>query len=393
MKFMHLSDLHLGKRVNEFSMIEDQEYILKQILEIADREAVEVVLISGDVYDKPIPPVEAVRLLDQFLVDLGKRHLPVFLISGNHDSVQRLGFGNRLLAEGGLYIAPEYDGMLKPISLQDEYGAIDVYMLPFVKPAHVRRFHPDEEIESYTDAVRVALSAATAGAEGTPVEGLRRILLSHQFVTGASRSDSEEVSVGGLDNVDAQAYAGFDYVALGHIHGPQDIHFDGEEAEGGCPKIRYCGTPLKYSFSEANHEKSVTLVELKEKGDVEVRAIPLTPLHDMRQIRGTYLEVTSREFYRKFDQNDYIQVTLTDEEDIPDAVGKLRIIYPNLMKMNYDNKRTRESQEVDGAEQVEQKSPLQLFEELYVLQNNQGMTEEQKKASQALIETIWEDER
>ena len=393
MKFMHLSDLHLGKRVNEFSMIEDQEYILKQILEIADREAVEVVLISGDVYDKPIPPVEAVRLLDQFLVDLGKRHLPVFLISGNHDSVQRLSFGNRLLAEGGLYIAPEYDGMLKPISLQDEYGTIDVYMLPFVKPAHVRRFHPDEEIESYTDAVRVALSAATAGAEGTPVESLRRILLSHQFVTGASRSDSEEVSVGGLDNVDADAYAGFDYVALGHIHGPQDIRFAREEAEGGCPRIRYCGTPLKYSFSEANHEKSVTLVELKEKGDVEVRAIPLTPLHDMRQIRGTYLEVTSREFYRKFDQNDYIQVTLTDEEDIPDAVGKLRIIYPNLMKMNYDNKRTRESQEVDGAEQVEQKSPLQLFEELYVLQNNQGMTEEQKKASQALIETIWEDER
>ena len=393
MKFMHLSDLHLGKRVNEFSMIEDQEYILKQILEIADREAVEVVLISGDVYDKPIPPVEAVRLLDQFLVDLGKRHLPVFLISGNHDSVQRLGFGNRLLAEGGLYIAPEYDGMLKPISLQDEYGAIDVYMLPFVKPAHVRRFHPDEEIESYTDAVRVALSAATAGAEGTPVESLRRILLSHQFVTGASRSDSEEVSVGGLDNVDADAYAGFDYVALGHIHGPQDIRFAREEAEGGCPRIRYCGTPLKYSFSEANHEKSVTLVELKEKGNAEVRTIPLTPLHDMRQIRGTYLEVTSREFYREFDQNDYIQVTLTDEEDIPDAVGKLRIIYPNLMKMNYDNKRTRESQEVDGAEQVEQKSPLQLFEELYVLQNNQGMTEEQKKASQALIETIWEDER
>ena len=155
MKFMHLSDLHLGKRVNEFSMIEDQEYILKQILEIADREAVEVVLISGDVYDKPIPPVEAVRLLDQFLVDLGKRHLPVFLISGNHDSVQRLGFGNRLLAEGGLYIAPEYDGMLKPISLQDEYGAIDVFMLPFVKPAHVRRFHPDEEIESYISFIAI----------------------------------------------------------------------------------------------------------------------------------------------------------------------------------------------------------------------------------------------
>ena len=394
MKFMHLSDLHLGKRVNEFSMIEDQIDILRQILTIAKDEAVDAVLIAGDVYDKPIPPVEAVRLLDQFLVDLGELHLPVFLISGNHDSVQRLSFGSRLLKEGGLFIAPEYDGTMEPVTLRDEFGDIDIYMLPFVKPAHVRRYFPDERIETYTDAVRVALSAATAGAHGAPQEDQRRrVLLSHQFVTGASRSESEEVSVGGLDNVDAEAYAGFDYVALGHIHGPQDIRFAGEKAEGGCPRIRYCGTPLKYSFSEADHVKSVTIVDLKEKGDVAITTVPLTPLHDMRKIRGTYLEVTSREFYREFDTNDYVQVTLTNEEDVPDAVGKLRIIYPNLMKMNYDNKRTRENQEVDGAEQVEQKSPLQLFEELYILQNNQGMSEEQKKAAQTLMEMIWEEKQ
>ena len=394
MKFMHLSDLHLGKRVNEFSMIEDQIDILRQILTIAKDEAVDAVLIAGDVYDKPIPPVEAVRLLDQFLVDLGELHLPVFLISGNHDSVQRLSFGSRLLKEGGLFIAPEYDGTMEPVTLRDEFGDIDIYMLPFVKPAHVRRYFPDERIETYNDAVRVALSAATAGAHGAPQEDQRRrVLLSHQFVTGASRSESEEVSVGGLDNVDAEAYAGFDYVALGHIHGPQDIRFAGEKAEGGCPRIRYCGTPLKYSFSEADHVKSVTIVDLKEKGDVAITTVPLTPLHDMRKLRGTYLEVTSREFYREFDTNDYVQVTLTNEEDVPDAVGKLRIIYPNLMKMNYDNKRTRESQEVDGAEQVEQKSPLQLFEELYILQNNQGMSEEQKKAAQTLMEMIWEEKQ
>ena len=394
MKFMHLSDLHLGKRVNEFSMIEDQIDILRQILTIAKDEAVDAVLIAGDVYDKPIPPVEAVRLLDQFLVDLGELHLPVFLISGNHDSVQRLSFGSRLLKEGGLFIAPEYDGTMEPVTLRDEFGDIDIYMLPFVKPAHVRRYFPDERIETYNDAVRVALSAATAGAHGAPQEDQRRrVLLSHQFVTGASRSESEEVSVGGLDNVDAEAYAGFDYVALGHIHGPQDIRFAGEKAEGGCPRIRYCGTPLKYSFSEADHVKSVTIVDLKEKGDVVVTTVPLTPLHDMRKLRGTYLEVTSREFYREFDTNDYVQVTLTNEEDVPDAVGKLRIIYPNLMKMNYDNKRTRENQEVDGAEQVEQKSPLQLFEELYILQNNQGMSEEQKKAAQTLMEMIWEEKQ
>ncbi|MBO5666488.1 MAG: exonuclease SbcCD subunit D [Firmicutes bacterium] len=393
MKFMHLSDLHLGKRVNEFSMIEDQKHIINQILTIADNEGVEAVLIAGDVYDKPIPPVEAVRLLDQFLVDLQKRGLTVFLISGNHDSVQRLSFGSRLLKTGGLFIAPEYDGTMEPVTVSDDFGEIDVYMLPFVKPAHVRRFYPEDQIETYTDAVKTALSAITTDEKAASrEEKRRRILLSHQFVTGASRSESEEVSVGGLDNVDAEAYAGFDYVALGHIHGPQEIRFEEEGAEGGCPRIRYCGTPLKYSFSEADHEKSVTIVDLKEKGDMAVTTVPLTPLHDMRKIRGTYLEVTSREFYREFDTNDYMQVTLTDEDDVPDAVGKLRIIYPNLMKMGYDNKRTRESQEVDGAERVEQKTPLQLFEELYVLQNNQEMTEEQKRVSQELMEMIWGDE-
>ncbi len=387
MKFLHLSDLHLGKRVNEFSMIEDQEYILNQILEIADREQVGSVLIAGDVYDKPIPPVEAVRLLDQFLVELGKRHLHTFLISGNHDSVQRLSFGSRLLTAGGLYIAPEYDGTMKPVVLSDEFGEIDVYMLPFVKPPHVRRFFAEEEIGDYSDAVRIALSSTTKDPKR------RSILLSHQFVTGASRCESEEVSVGGLDNVDASVYQGFDYVALGHIHGPQNLTAGEEHAGGGrLPRIRYCGTPLKYSFSECGHEKSVTIVEMKEKGTTEVRTVPLTPMRDMRQIRGTYLEVTSREFYREFDQNDYIQVTLTDEEDVPDAMGKLRIIYPNLMKMNYDNKRTQQEQAVEGAQKVEQKSPLQLFEELYQLQNNQEMTSEQREASFALIEKIWEGE-
>ena len=381
MKFMHLSDLHLGKRVNEFSMIEDQEYILKQILEIADREAVEVVLISGDVYDKPIPPVEAVRLLDQFLVDLGKRHLPVFLISGNHDSVQRLSFGNRLLAEGGLYIAPEYDGALESVPLEDEYGVIDVYMLPFVKPAHVRRFHPDEEIESYTDAMKAAVDAMNADFRQ------RNVLITHQFVTGAGRSESEELSVGGSDNVDGTVFEGFDYVALGHIHRPQNM-----ESE----RIRYCGTPLKYSFSEAGHEKSVTVVELGAKtgegacGELQIRTIPLTPKHDLREIRGTYLELTSRDYYLGTRTDDYLHITLTDEEDVPDAVGKLRIIYPNLMKLDYDNARTRASQSLTLADDVEHRSPLDLFGEFYQMQNNQEMNSQQCELMSQLIEKIWE---
>ena len=378
MKWMHLSDLHLGKRVNEFSMIEDQEYILQRILEIADEESVDGVLIAGDVYDKPVPTVEAVRLLDQFLVELDARGLKVFLISGNHDSVQRLAFGSRLLRNGGLYIAPEYDGTLTPVTVDDAFGPIDVFLLPFLKPAHVRRFFPEETIDSYTDAVRAALRSA----ERRP--GRRSVLVAHQFVTGALRSESEEVSVGGLDQVEASALEGFDYVALGHIHRPQDM------AKG---TIRYCGTPLKYSFSEADHQKSVTIVEMREKGNTTVNTVELKPLHDMRRIRGTYLEVTAREFYRSFDTGDYIHITLTDEEDIPDAMGKLRILYPNLMKLSYDNKRTQQEQDVEAAQQVEQKSPLQLFEELYRIQNNQGMNDEQIEASSVLLEKIWEEER
>ena len=383
---MHLSDLHLGKRVNEFSMIEDQDYILKQILDIIDREHVEGILVAGDVYDKPIPTVEAVQLLDQFLVELGARKLPVFLISGNHDSAQRLSFGNRLLSAGGLYIASEYDGTVPSVTVSDDYGDIDIYMLPFVKPSHVRRFDDEVEAGDYTGAVRAALSAVPRDRQR------RNILLSHQFVTGASRSESEEISVGGLDNVDAEAYEGFDYVALGHIHGPQNLRCGKNDDNGDLTKIRYCGTPLKYSFSEAGHTKSVTIVDMKEKGTVNVDTIPLEPLHDMRQIRGTYLDVTAKEFYRTFDQNDYIHVTLTDEEDIPDAVGKLRIIYPNLMKMSYDNTRTQREQSVDGAQQVEQKSPIELFEELYRLQNNQEMSKEQREASLKLMEKIREGE-
>lgn len=378
MKWMHLSDLHLGKRVNEFSMIEDQEYILQRILEIADEEGVDGVLIAGDVYDKSVPTVEAVRLLDQFLVELDARGLKVFLISGNHDSVQRLAFGSRLLRNGGLYIAPEYDGTLTPVTVDDAFGQIDVYLLPFLKPAHVRRFFPEETIDSYTDAVRAALRSA----ERRP--GRRSVLVAHQFVTGALRSESEEVSVGGLDQVEASALEGFDYVALGHIHRPQNM------AKG---TIRYCGTPLKYSFSEADHKKSVTIVEMREKGNTTVYTVELKPLRDMRRIRGTYLEVTAREFYRSFDTGDYIQITLTDEEDIPDAMGKLRILYPNLMKLSYDNKRTQQEQDVEAAQQVEQKSPLQLFEELYRIQNNQGMNDEQIEASSVLLEKIWEEER
>ncbi len=375
MKWIHLSDLHIGKRVNEVSMIEDQAFVLAQIMGIIDEEKPDAVLIAGDVYDKSVPSAEAVTLFDDFLCRLAKRELPVLVISGNHDSPERLAFGHRLMEQAGIHLAPVYDGKITPVILNDEQGPVYFWMLPFVKPAHVKRFAPEETIESYTDAVR----AAIAGMVIDPAA--RNVLLTHQFVTGAATCESEEVSVGGSDNVDASVFEAFDYVALGHIHGPQNI---------GSNRIRYCGTPLKYSFSEAGHVKSVTVAELGMKGDLTLHAIPLRPKHDLRQIRGTFAELTSPAYYAGAAVDDYLHVVLTNEEDVAEAVGLLRVIYPNVMKVSYDNTRTRENQEIDGAEDVKRKSPLALFGELYELQNNQPMSLEQSEFVQELIEAIWE---
>lgn len=376
MKLIHLSDLHLGKRVNEFSMLEDQQYILTEILQMIDREQPDGVLIAGDIYDKSVPSAEAVALLDDFLVRLAKRDLQVFIISGNHDSPERVAFGGRLMAQSGVHLAPVYDGKVTPLTLTDEYGPVNLYLLPFVKPAHVRRYFPEQEISTYTQAMSVAIEAM--GVDVTA----RNVLVTHQFVTGAARCDSEEVSVGGSDNVDVSVFAPFDYVALGHIHGPQKV---------GRETVRYCGTPLKYSFSEAKHQKSMTVVELGEKGTVSVRTVPFTPMRDLVELRGTYEELTFRGFYERTSyQSDYVHITLTDEEDIPDAVSKLRVIYPNLMKLDYDNQRTRAGIVLEGAEN-EQKSPLELLEEFYEKQNGQSMGEEQRAFAKNLMEHIWEE--
>lgn len=377
MKLIHLSDLHLGKRVNEFSMLEDQQYILTEILQIIDREKPDGVMIAGDVYDKSVPSAEAVALLDDFLVRLAKRDLQVFLISGNHDSPERMAFGGRLMAQSGVHLAPVYDGKVSPITLTDEYGPVNLYLLPFLKPAHVRRCFPEREILTYTDALAAAIEAM--GVD--PAQ--RNVLVTHQFVTGAARCDSEEISVGGTENVDVSVFGPFDYVALGHIHGPQQV---------GRETVRYCGTPLKYSFSEAKHQKSVTVVELGEKGAVSVRTVPLTPMRDLAELRGTYEELTFRGFYDGTSYpRDYVHITLTDEEDIPDAVSKLRIIYPNLMKLDYDNKRTRAGIVLEGAED-QQRSPLELLEEFYEKQNGQPMGEEQRSFAKNLMERIWEED-
>ena len=371
MKLFHLSDLHLGKRVHDVSMLEDQAYILEEILRQIDLEQPDALLMAGDIYDKSVPPAEAVELLDKFLCQLAQKNLSVFISSGNHDSAERLAFGSRLMEGSGIHIQPVYDGQITPHSL----GNVDIYMLPFLKPAHVRRFFPEEVIESYTDALRVAISHIQL----TP--GRIHILMTHQFVTGASRCDSEEISVGGTDNVDASVFEGFDYVALGHIHGPQDI------VPG---KIRYCGTPLKYSFSEISHQKSITVVEVTDS--VTVRTLDLVPLRNMRQLRGSYEELTAKANYEGTPTQDYLHIILTDEEDVHEAAGRLRTVYPNLLQLTYDNTRTRSNQEITQAAQVQQQSPLELFEQLYELQNNQAMDPRQKAWAEELIQVIWEED-
>lgn len=376
MKLVHLSDLHLGKRVNEFSMLEDQKHILWEILRIIGQEKPEGVIIAGDVYDKAVPPAEAVALLDEFLVRLAGMRTEVFIISGNHDSAERIAFGSRLIRESGVHLSPVFSGEIEPCTLTDEYGEVQIRMLPFIKPADVRHAFPEEEIADYTDAVRTVIRHMN------PDPSVRNVLVAHQFVTGAERSDSEDVSVGGMDNVDASVFEPFDYVALGHIHGPQRI---------GRETVRYCGTPLKYSFSERNHVKSVTVVTLGEKGRTEIRTVPLIPLHDMREIRGTYEELTLRKNWEGTATDDYLHVILTDENDVPDAMVRLRVIYPNIMKVDYDNQRTRTASLTGLAEEAERKSEMELFEEFYAGQNGQPLSGEQRSFAETLLEKLKEE--
>lgn len=378
MKLLHLSDLHLGKRVYEANFLEEQKYILEEIKQIIHEEAPNAVMIAGDIYDKAVPPIEAIQLFDDFVTFCAAGSLPLCIISGNHDSTERISFASRLLDKQGIYFSPGYDGNVRGVTLTDEYGKVNIHMLPFIKPAHVKRVYPEAEIENYEQAIQTVLSHMELDASE------RNVLMLHQFVTGASMCDSDYAAVGGLEQLPYTLFDSFDYVALGHIHGPQKI---------GRETIRYCGTPLKYSFSEVSHKKSVTVLELKRKGETTVRTIPLKPLHDMRCIQGSYMELTNRANYIGTKTDDYLQITLTDEEDIPDAIGRLRSIYPNLLKLSYDNTRTRKNAQALQASGVpaEERTPLQFLEELYQLQNQKEMNEEQKQYSMKIIEKVWEE--
>ena len=369
MKLMHLGDLHIGKRVSGFSMLEDQKHILGQILAAVEAEKPDAVLVAGDVYDRSIPSEEAVKVADDFFVRLSKTGTRVLVISGNHDSAERVAFGGRLMEASGVHFAPvfRHDGDIVPVHLTDEHGTVTVWPIPFLKPADVREAYPEEreDIHDYTDAMRTVIARLAIDTAG------RNVAIAHQFITGASTCDSEEKSIGGLDDISADVFDAFDYVALGHLHGPQRV---------GRDTIRYAGSPLKYSFSELNQKKGITMVELGAKDDVTIRMLPLKPLHEWERLKGSFVELMARP-----ETDAYVECIITDEEETHQALDRLRGRYPNLMGIRYDNARTRSEVTATGAESVEKKTDLELFAELFEKQNGRPMSETERAYVSAFL--------
>ncbi len=362
MKFLHLGDLHLGKRVHGFSMLEDQRAVLEQVIQMAAARQVDAVVIAGDIYDKTVPPGEAVGLFDSFFTSLCREGIRVLAISGNHDSGQRLNFGQTLLADSGLTLAGTFDGAVKTVTLDDACGGVQFALVPWLHPMELR-----ETLSLSESTQQCAMQAALDAMPWD--EGVRHVLVAHAFATvgGAlpAQSDSEIIPVGGLDAVDVGLFDRFDYVALGHIHRPQRL---------GRDSVRYAGSPLKYSFSEARYPKSVPLVTLDADG-THVELLPLTPLHEMREVRGTLADVTSPLVVQAGDPEDYIRAILTDEDELFDAQGALKAVYPNLMRLDFDNARTRADDAPGMEEELERQPSVQeLFAQFFEAQNGKPLT-------------------
>ena len=379
MKILHLADLHLGKVIQEQSLLEDQKYMLNEIIKKLQEENVETILISGDVYDRSIPQTDAIDLLDYFLniliKDLKKQ---VFIISGNHDSKERLGFGNKIFENDGLFISSKYEGKIKKVELQDEYGKLNIYMLPFIKPIEVKKYFNDESL-SYDETIKKIIEKEDID------ESQRNIILTHQFVTAigeqVERTESEVLTLGGTDNVDISNYNKFDYVAIGHVHRPQRI---------GRDTARYAGTMLKYSFSEVNHKKTMPIIDFKEKGNIDIKLVELKPLRDMREIKGPIEKLL--ENYEEENANDYIRAIITNEEPVYDAIGQLRRIYPNVLKLEVQNSKILSNIEfkTENLQKVKSKSEVELFNEFYKFQNNIELNVEQKNLIQEVVKEIKE---
>lgn len=373
MRFLHLSDLHLGKQMNDVSLLEDQRCILDQIIAIAKTEKVEAVLIAGDVYQRSAPQAEAMTLFDGFLTKLKEMSLPVLVISGNHDSAQRISYFSSLLKASDVYMSETFTGQMQKVTLLDQEGDIHIWMLPYLRPGQVKQLLPQEKITNCQEAVEAVL-------RNTPINPkARNVLLAHQFVAGSVTSDSEDLTIGTLDAVMPETFNAFDYVALGHIHKPQHILRN---------TLRYAGSPLKYSFSEAAHRKSVTIVEMAEKGNVKIHTVPLYPLHDVRLLEGKTDELMNLPY-----SEDYLWITVHDETVPPDIRQTLAVNFPNMMKFSVVNSKTKYDHIVTATAAMENKSVLELFCDFYRLQNNDQEPDEARlSALQKIIDSIGGDE-
>lgn len=373
MRIAHISDLHIGKSLHNFPLLEDQEYILDQIVKSCIEKKIEVLLVAGDIYDKNVAPESGIKILRKFLKQLVEAKIKVLLISGNHDSAERLTFGGEFMTEKGIYFSKVYDGVIEPITFQDNYGPVNFYLLPFVKPSTVQHYFADEKISSYEDGIRCAISHMQINTSE------RNVIIAHQNILNAERCESEENIIGGLDAISAEVFKDFDYTALGHIHKPQVISNN----------VLFCGTPLKYSTSELNHEKSMPVITLNEKGKNDFEFVPLIPKRDLRQIRGTLDEIMKASKQDPNNPEDFIDVILTDENEVLDAISTLRTVYPNVLKLTYDNKATRASENIEKIEAVGEKNPLEIFEAFFESRRGTKMDSEKQEYIQSLIEKIW----
>ena len=377
MKILHLADLHLGKRVNEMSMIEDQKYILDQIITLIKEESVGIVLLCGDIYDKSIPTIEAIHLLDEFLDQLSKMAIKVLMISGNHDSIDRLSFGKSLFTRSNLYIASQFENEIEKITVKENGITVNFYMLPFVKSAYISHIF-QLQTDSYEECFRYLIEHTKIDEEET------NILLSHQFVTANKKnpelSDSETSSLGGIDNIDFHIFDPFDYVALGHIHKPQAM---------GREMVRYAGSILKYSFSEIHMDKKATILTIDAKKEISLSFHPLKPLRDMREIECSLEELLKKQC-EIGKQEDYMHVILSDEEQILDAIGKVRTIYPNVMQISFKNR--RHMKQLESAQikedQISDQSPAELFEQFYKMQNHIDLDEKRLQLVLSVFEEV-----
>ena len=370
MKFAHLADLHIGKKLNGISLLEDQRYVLNQVVDIVKKEKVDGILLAGDIYQTSQPSSEALSLFDEFLGNLVKANIPCYMISGNHDSEQRIAYFSRLIRKANVFTNELFNGTIQTIKVEDEYGELHIHLLPFIKPIDLKKYYPDEKIDTYQKMMELVIAASNIDYSQ------RNILLCHQFITGAVTSDSEVFAIGTLDNINHQVFENFDYVALGHLHHPQHV---------GKDTIRYSGSLLKYSLSEINSNKSITIVDVKEKGNVRIDKIPLIPPHEMRELKGYYKDLMKEAY-----SEDYISVILEDDVVLPDAYLSLMTNFPNMIsyRLNKNNEVYDHVELLD----MDNKSVLDLFTDFYRGQNNDLMpSNEQLDLIKRIIDEIEEE--